>query len=42
MLATGLSRKEQATEAWCGSCTNTWTFYHYRSQTGRKPHLYPT
>lgn len=26
LLATGLSRKEQGTEAWCGSCKNTWTF----------------
>lgn len=26
MLATGLSRKEQATEAYCGNCKSTWTF----------------
>lgn len=26
MLATGLSRNEQATEAYCGNCKSTWTF----------------
>lgn len=26
LLATGLSRKEQGTEAYCGACTNTWSF----------------
>ena len=26
LLATGLSRKEQATQAWCGACRNTWSF----------------
>ena len=26
LLATGLSRKEQATEAYCDCCANTWTF----------------
>ena len=26
MLATGLSRNEQATEAYCGNCKSKWTF----------------
>jgi hypothetical protein len=26
LLATGLSRKEWVTEAWCGNCQNTWHF----------------
>jgi hypothetical protein len=26
LLATGLSRKEQATQAWCGTCRNQWCF----------------
>jgi len=26
ILATGLSRKEEQTEAHCGNCNNTWTF----------------
>jgi hypothetical protein len=25
MLATGLSRKERETEAWCGNCKSVWT-----------------
>jgi hypothetical protein len=26
VLATGLSRKESATRAWCGTCKNSWIF----------------
>ena len=26
ILATGLSRKQQLTEAWCGNCESTWHF----------------
>lgn len=26
LVATGLSRKENLTKAWCGSCNNTWVF----------------
>jgi hypothetical protein len=26
ILATGLSRKENATSAWCGTCRNSWAF----------------
>jgi hypothetical protein len=26
LLATGLSRKESGTQAWCGNCTNQWSF----------------
>ena len=26
LLATGLSRKQTVTEAWCGTCKSTWEF----------------
>jgi hypothetical protein len=26
LVATGLSRKENLTEAWCGNCANKWVF----------------
>jgi hypothetical protein len=26
LLATGLSRKQRVTEAWCGNCRSTWHF----------------